>query len=349
MDINEKLKDAIQSLLIDRFGQATSKSNLKKTNYSYQFACPYCGDSSTTENKKRAHLYLDSSSFHCYNCETHKSLFNFFVDFDKLKVFSYSELDLIDETIRLNAQEYSKIKESVKLDVLFDNKLLNKVSINRNTFKEYFNLSEIPGTSAESYLKTRCHFDFSHFLYNKEKNSIYILNRTNMGKIVGYQIRVLNKSANKYYTYSISEIYKDMGLEVTDEIKQLDSISLIFNVFNVDFSRVIKVLEGPFDAYLLDNAIARLGTGKKLPFSFTNLVFINDYDQAGNNSSIDYINDGYKVFLWERFFKDHKELYLDLTKKIDITDVIKASKKRGIPLKALSDYYSKDKYDLYFL
>ena len=349
MDINDKLLDTLQSLLNDRFS-GSNKSFIKETNYSYQIACPYCGDSEQNDRKKRGHLYKDSSSFHCYNCSMHKSIFNFLKDFGKLTSFTYEELDLIDEEIRKNAQEYSKIRENVKLDVLFDTKLLNDIAITRSTFKEHFGLVDVKGTFAEKYLKARCQFDLSHFLFNKEKNSIYILNRTGTGKIVGCQIRVLSSNAtNKYYTYSLSELYKEMNINITEDIKRLDVISLIFNVFNVDFRKTIKVLEGPFDAFLLDNAIARLGTGKKLPFTFSNLVFINDYDKAGFDSSNDYINDGYRVFLWERFFDDHKELNFNFDKKIDITDVIKASRKQGIPLKSLSNYYSKDKYDLYFL
>ena len=350
MEIKDKLKEIIQNLLNERFDTSSSKTEIKETNYSLQFACPYCGDSEVSDRKKRAHLYLDSSSFHCYNCDMHKSFFNFLNDFNKLKNFSYSELDTIDEDIRKNAQEFTRIKENIKLDILFDSKRLNEVAISRKDFRTHFKLLEIKGTAAEGYLKSRCQFDFSHFLYNKEMNSVYILNRTNTEKIVGCQIRVLSKNViNKYYTYSLSEIYKEMDKEVTDEIKKIDPISLIFNIFNVDFRKTIKVLEGPFDAYLLDNAIARLGADKKLPFNFSNLVFINDYDKAGKDSSIKLINEGNKIFLWERFFEDHTDLKVDLSKKLDITDIIKQSRIQGYPLKSLSNYYSKDKYDLYFL
>lgn len=347
MDILEKLDDLIQEILEDTF--TGSKTELKKTNYSYQFACPYCGDSLSNDRKKRAHLYFDSINFHCYNCSTHKSLFNFLNDFGKMNNFTYEELDTIDSEMKKNTEAHNSIKSKINLDILFDNAMINSVAISRNDAKQFFDLIEVKGTPAERYLRDRMQFDFEHYLFSKEYNSIWILNRTRTGKIIGVQMRMLGKTQNKYYTYSILELYKKMNLGVTDNVKAIENISTIFNILNVDFTKTVKVLEGAFDAYLLDNAIAKSGSYKKLPFIFENMVFLDDYDTTGIKHANKMINDGLRIFLWQKFLEDHRDLGLNQTKKIDITDVIKAARRNGVTLQPLSKYYSKDKYDAYFL
>lgn len=347
MHILDKIKESISEILNENFNGV--KKEYKETAYSIQFACPYCGDSQKNDRKKRAHFYLDSRSFHCYNCNTHKTIFTFLNDYGKLSGYSYEDLDSMDESIKANLENFAKIKSNVVVDIYFNHNLINNVAITKSDLKEHFKLTDVKGTLAEKYLINRAQNNFDHFLYSKEHNSIWILNRTRTNKIIGAQIRVLGKTFNKYYTYSLVDLYKHFGRDINDDVLELDKLSLIFNILFVDLTQQIKVLEGAFDAFLLDNAIARAGVKKALPFVLDNMVFINDYDKSGKDNSIEYINNGMHVFLWEKFLTDHKHLGLNTNEKIDITDVVCASKKTGLPIQSLNKYYSQDKYDLYFL
>ncbi len=346
--IDAKIRNIIQDILIESFTSG-EKTSIKETNSSLQFACPYCGDSVKSEAKKRGHFYKDSSYFHCYNCNTHKSFFNFIMDFNKVDRFSYDELDMIEEELRVKAQTFNYIRNEINIDILFDIKQVNGLAISRSALKETLSLVEVKNTLAEKYLVSRGQYNLSHYLYDKQKNQIWILNRVKNQKIISAQIRNLNDRGPKYYTHTLSSLYTLMNLTPTDEVHKIKDISLVFNIFNVDFTREIKVLEGPFDAYLLDNAIARLGVNKKLPFEFGNFVYINDYDSAGLKDSMNKLNMGHKVFLWKKFLEENKQLQLNAYDKIDITDIVVAARKQGIPIPPLSKYYAADKYDLYFL
>ena len=56
----------IQRILSEYFNG--SKSEIRSYKGRLNFACPYCGDSGNSSSKKRGNLYLESLSFHCFNC-----------------------------------------------------------------------------------------------------------------------------------------------------------------------------------------------------------------------------------------------------------------------------------------
>ena len=95
-------------------------------------------------------------------------------------------------------------------------------------------------------------------------------------------------------------------------------LSLIFNIFNVDFAHTsfkpIFVTEGPFDAFLLPNCIALAGAGKNFAMQFP-FWYIFDKDDTGNEHAMDKMKQGYNVFLWKKFrrysMKEHVEKILE--------------------------------------
>lgn len=349
--MNDKIKDAIQEILNDTFKDNFNKKQIKETSYSYQFACPYCLDSYQFDRKKRAHLYKDSAHFHCYNCGEHKKLFTFLNDFGVMNSFSYEEMDRIDEAARKSSEAYHKVRDSFDNSIIFNQKILNAVSISKSDIKKHFNLVDVKGTPGEKYLLNRMQKDLSYFLYSKSHDSIWILNLTSTGKVLGIQIRVLKEKyakENKYFTYSLKQLYNEMSLKITDDVENIDTVSLVYNLFRIDFNSIIKVLEGPFDALLLDNAIATMGTNKSLPFVLDTMVFIDDYDKSGKNAAIERITNGQGIFLWNKFLDDHPDLKLNRSSKIDLTNVIVEAKKNFVQLKPFHNYYTRNFYDLYF-
>jgi len=346
----DKIIESVSRILLHRFN-AGPKTEIKETEYSYNIACPYCLDSAKRDSKRRGHLYKDSLAFHCYNCGIHRSIFDFLKDFGELNKLSFEEMDNIDAVFKSNIAAQNTIKNSVNVNAIFDNQLINQYAFSYNHIKDFYKLVNVKGTIAEKYLLQRGQRNLDIHLYDPVKNSVWILNTTKTNKIIGAQIRTLSKSTQieKYYTKSLKKIYSDQGMLVTDEISQLNKISLIFNILHVDFSQPIKVLEGPFDANLLSNSIATLGLLKTLPFYFDSMVFIFDHDKAGTRKALEFINKGYKVFLWDKFLKDHQKLAKTFKEKIDITDIIVNAKKYSLPINSLNNYYSADIYDAYFL
>ena len=63
----------------------------KKSDYLYNFRCPYCGDSQKSKTKARAYLYRVKNDmfFKCHNCSEGHSLSNFLKYLDPKKYEEY--------------------------------------------------------------------------------------------------------------------------------------------------------------------------------------------------------------------------------------------------------------------
>ena len=96
------------------------------------------------------------------------------------------------------------------------------------------------------------------------------------------------------------------------------------------------------DSFLVTNAVALCGAGHNMPFDLR-FRYLFDDDETGRKHSIEKLEEGYEVFMWERLKKD---LDLPQREKWDINDVIlwcNANKKQ---LPNLSKYFSNDQFDL---
>jgi hypothetical protein len=72
-----------------------------------------------------------------------------------------------------------------------------------------------------------------------------------------------------------------------------------------------------------------------------------DYDIAGRDASMDKLQNGYPVFLWKRYLEDSGIPHGN--KKIDLTDLLVYAKRKGIQLPRFSEYFSRDRYDAYWI
>ena len=79
-DLKDKLLGKLQYVLSNEFHG--EKSRIKLGYDRINFACPYCGDSSDNQYKKRGNIYWKSLMFHCYNCSKHTSVINLLKDFN---------------------------------------------------------------------------------------------------------------------------------------------------------------------------------------------------------------------------------------------------------------------------
>jgi DNA repair exonuclease SbcCD ATPase subunit len=111
------------------------------------------------------------------------------------------------------------------------------------------------------------------------------LNLIGDDKVFGFQVRDLtNRRKEKYKTMSLSNLHKALqdGIDVPDTV---NSLSTVFNIFNINVYRPVLVTEGPFDAFLLPNCIAMSGANKsisvELPF-----WYVYDSDKTGNEQAL---------------------------------------------------------------
>jgi len=121
---------------------------------------------------------------------------------------------------------------------------------------------------------------------------------------------------------------------------------------------MITLFEGFTDSKFFPNSIGMVGVNTDLDFiisSGAEIRFFYDNDKTGLKKSLQMLNEGQKVFLWEKLFKDlikgKKDPYTLYNKLINIKDLNKLAQIVQDPYRRfkLNNFFSYDKYDKKFL
>ena len=254
----------------------------------YNFRCPICGDSQKHKNKARGYLYPVKAdmNFKCHNCGASSTLSNFIKTLDPVLYKQY-----IFEKFKTRNTGKGSIFEEPKFD------------FKKPVFKKSLNLpraSEIP--IATKYLEKR-KLDPSKFYFaykfkewtNTQKQTFDTIGRDESRIIIpmydedkiliGFQGRSLGPNSVKYITVMINE----------DAPK-------IYGLDKVDNEKPIYIIEGPFDATLVQNGVAMCGSDLDIrSFGWSDCIYV--YDNEPRNREIvnridKTINGGYKVVIW---------------------------------------------------
>ena len=343
---NEEFKDKVLSLLQpilnQKFPVDFQKTKIQSHIGRISFACPYCSDSVQNSHKKRGNFILTGKHkgyFKCHNCGEFKQITNFFKDFKvelKLDAINY----LVDNLGDFHSYDNAKYDMSIFLDM----EHVEKYAIDRQEFLQQFGLVEVKDTPVWSWLTNRLQYKEDKFLYNRDKNYLFILNLTQSGKILGAQKRLF-KGVNRFETYKLSKLYDIMKkpLEVNDEQKEfLDTLSMIFNICLLNFNKTVILQEGPMDSFLIPNSIANTGANKELPIDIQ-VFYLYDSDETGNNQSIKHLSNGNSIFLWSKFLQDLGAPY---RKKWDINDIFLWAKQNNKKIPNIMFYFSSDALDM---
>lgn len=340
-DLMSTVRSSLQRILQHRFG-GSDKSRIEEKHMRLNFACPYCGDSHADTRKKRGNLYYGKSMFYkCYNCGKYRGVDNFLRDF--AQELSTNELVLARE------MEKRESASSMSIDpmILLDHENLQRYAIERRTIEDLHELVPVRNQKIAVYLKKRMQQDLTPFSWNEKQEQLYIFNLIpGTTQVLGYQIRNF-KSKPKYLTFRLSKIYESLGLEVTPEVTEIDQISTVFGLLGINITQQITVLEGPLDSFLCNNSIATCSTNVEVPIEFSTLQWMYDYDEAGKKAALSKAEAGKPIFLWRKMFSDLG--ISTVVRKMDLTDLIVYCVRKGLKMPALSNYYSKDKYDVYYL
>ena len=340
-DLLAKVKVSLQEILNGRHAHY-AKREIQPKHGRLNFACPYCGDSTHDTHKKRGNIYTTKGFyFKCYNCGKFRGIEGFLKDF---KV----EMGADEIVLARSLQESFKSAHGSTESLLFlDKANMLKWAVERSVIEEKYKLVPLDKTKVFVYLKKRLQSDMTKFSWSEEKQQLYIFHIIpESTKVLGYQIRNF-KYKPKYMTYKLSRIYEDFGNEVPDEVYELDDISTTFGILTVDFAQPITVFEGPLDSFLYKNSVATCSSNIDIPISMGNVRYLYDNDKAGKYAAIQRANEGKSVFLWKKLLDDMKiETPIN---KLDLTDFLVYCKRKNINIPLLSNYFSKDKYDIYYL
>ena len=280
--------DIIDSKYIGLVSSRLQKFKRVKPNL-FNFRCPICGDSQKHKNKARGYFYQvkTNTNFKCHNCGASSSFNNY--------------LKQIDSTLH---KQYTmeKFKEGFAggRNFVVDEP---KLEFKKPVFKKKLDLpkaTEVP--IAKEYLEKR-KLDPSKFYFaykfkewtNTQKQTFDTIGRDESRIIIpmydedkiliGFQGRSLGPNSVKYITVMINE----------DAPK-------IYGLDKIDNEKPIYIIEGPFDATLVQNGVAMCGSDLDIrSFGWSDCIYV--YDNEPRNREIvnridKTINGGYKVVIW---------------------------------------------------
>lgn len=279
----------------------------EKKKGTYNFRCPYCGDSEKKQNKARGYLFgmRDSFVFKCHNCGVTRNFSQFLKD---------QNINLHDEYVMERYKEGMTGKNyQVKTP---DLKTFNaKPVFKKNIFSELPSIDSLNTThQAKQYLLTRKIPEkyFSNFYYaedfnawekndNKIKEARIVLPLISEdGNVFGYQARSLNKNTSLRYITTILD-------------KQYPKL---FGLDRINKNENIYVTEGPFDSLFLSNGLAMCGADVVLDrVSYPSRTFV--YDNEPRNKQIveryeRCIDKGESIVIWPECVKqkDINDMFL---------------------------------------
>ena len=163
--LKERLLSKLQYVLNNEFNG--EKARIKQGYDRINFACPYCGDSSENQYKKRGNLYWKSLMFHCYNCSHHTSVVNLLKDHNN-SLNSVEDVTSVLDYIAENRIDTKPI-EYLQIGVF---KGLSDLAIDRSELIKLLNLEEIKkGTVAYTFVKNQFLLNrHKHFAWSDKKN-----------------------------------------------------------------------------------------------------------------------------------------------------------------------------------
>lgn len=343
----DNIEEKIQRILNSKFARDSfHKRQIDHYSDRINFACPFCGDSLRDPRKKRFNIYLNSLSCHCFNCNHHSGINSFLKQFDEeLSMEDKIQVHEIQQTSKKFERRISTNQSS------FAFQLLDKLAIPKSVLFGMLKLiTPYKSKECSDYLISRCINikQWKHFAYNEKSKELYILNINSNDRVIGMQIRQLdpNSKKSRYLTRSLSKIYsdifnKDISILIERLLKSMengdkyimeedgveniqaniDRLSGLFNIMNVDMNSPLTIVEGPIDSLCLTNAIALQGA-TKLNNYFDELKmvrFLYDNDKVGKEHSLNKIKVNKKIFLWGLYIKK-----MNIKNKVkDINDIVK--------------------------
>jgi len=280
--------DLVDSKYITLLSSRLPKFKRVKPNL-FNFRCPICGDSKKHKNKARGYLYQvkTNTNFKCHNCGASLSFNNFLKQIDtslhkqyvmeKFKEGFAGGRNFVVEEPKF---EFKKPVFKKKLDlpradeIPIAKEYLEKRKLDPSKFYFAYKFKEWTNTQKQT-------FD----TIGRDESRIIIPMYDEDKILIGFQGRSLGPNSVKYITVMINE----------DAPK-------IYGLDKIDNEKPIYIIEGPFDATLVQNGVAMCGSDLDIrSFGWSDCIYV--YDNEPRNREIvnridKTISGGYKVVIW---------------------------------------------------
>ena len=311
--------------------------------YMANFRCPICGDSKKSKFKARGYLFTKKNElfYKCHNCGVGSSFGKLLKHvnqslYDQYTLERYKEgLDIgrqakphSKQTFKFEEPKFKKKnildKHLQRLDKLPDTNRAVQYCVKRNIpkirWKELYYVDNVQKLE-------EIHPQYKDKVLGEEDR--LVIPFFSKGNLVGITCRALGNESLRYLTLRVDN----------------DS-PLIYNIDNVDNSRIVHVTEGPIDSLFLDNSIA-VGNSdlKKIGtlLSKDNIVLVFD-NEPRNQELVKIISnatdDNYKVVVWPSNIK-HKDINEMVLNNIDVKTIINKNTFTGLRLKVNFNQWKK--------
>ena len=297
----------------------------------YNFRCPICGDSKKHKNKARGYFYQVkvNTNFKCHNCGASLSFNNFLKQIDptlhkqytleKFKEGFAGGNNFVVEEPKFNFKK-PVFKKTLDLPKASEVKVAREYLENRklDATKFYFAAKFKEWTNTQKQTFDTIARDESRIIipmYDEDKT------------LIGFQGRSLGPNSVKYITVMIK-----------------DDAPKIYGLDQIDNEKPIFVIEGPFDATLVENSVAMCGSDLDLrSFGWSDYIYV--YDNEPRNREIvnriaKTINRGDKVVIWPTTInqKDINDMVLNGQ---NIMNVLESNTYSGLKAKIKFNYWKK--------
>jgi hypothetical protein len=291
----------------------------KKSDYLYNFRCPYCGDSQKSKTKARAYLYRVKNDmfFKCHNCSEGHSLSNFLKYLDPKKYEEYllerykgsapsTAKPEFDDFVP-HFEEKDFLKGLTKVSELAEDHPVSQYVQKRKIPKEYYDKLFISNTFMAFVNECKPN-TFPHT--RGEHPRLIIPFYDVQGKAFAFQGRAFGNEQPKYLTIKLDESKQ--------KVYGLDTVNLQDQIF---------IVEGPIDSMFIDNCLAAGGADLTLQTPAEQVTYIFDNEPRNKeivNRMYDVIDKGYNVVVWpeDLQLKDVNDLIISGMTKIQVKNLI---------------------------
>jgi hypothetical protein len=288
----------------------------------YNFRCPICGDSQKNKNKTRGYIYpvKNNTNFKCHNCGSSLSFNNFLKEIDPNLHKQYT-LEKFKEghtgrnfVVEEPTFEFVKPVFKKKLDlpkaseIPIAREYLEKRKIDpekfyfADKFKEWTNIQKVTFNTID-----------------RDESRIIIPMYDTENNLIGFQGRSLSSNSVKYITVMLS-----------------DEVPKIYGLDQIDPSKTIYIVEGPFDSTFIQNAVAMCGSDIDIrTFGWCDYIYVFDNEPRNReivNRISKIINRGDKVIIWPRSI-EQKDINDMVLAGLNVMDVLKSNTYSGLQAK----------------
>ena len=314
----------------------------KKSDYLWNFRCPFCGDSKKSQSKARGFVFRKKSDlfYKCHNCSMGTNLSNLIKHIDS-KVHDDYILERYKEghtaTGRGGHVENPKFdipKPVFKQKGIFENvKSFREIGKKHPAYR-FIEDRRIPNDT-DIFLCNQFYSWTNELVPNKfptlegDHPRMVIPFRDSNGDIFAYQGRAFGKEKPKYITIILDE-----------------SVPKIFGLDRVDTSRDIFVVEGPIDSLFIPNCIAVAQSDLRVPQYKDKAVLVPD-NEPRNKEVIKQvekaIDENYRVVVWPDYVrqKDINDMILSGMDAPEIMELIHNNTLQGLTAKVALQTWKK--------